>query len=84
MNYGADFAVNPKKFYCKEHRNYEIEYQSSITQNFYCKKCKPDQIPHPKDKVLSNIVEEVQDKFSELKLQYSKKKETLIQKLNDH
>ena len=42
LNYGGDFAVNPKKFYCKEHKEYEIEFCCAITNKFYCRKCKQD------------------------------------------
>ncbi len=37
LDIGNDFLFNPKKFYCKNHPTYEVEYCNQISNNFYCK-----------------------------------------------
>ena len=83
MNYNDDFQFNPTKFYCKKHR-YEVEFCCEITNEFYCRKCKPDHIDCMGDKVLSSIPYQLQQQLVALKMVYSKKKEALVGKLDRH
>jgi late competence protein required for DNA uptake (superfamily II DNA/RNA helicase) len=66
VNIAKDFVFNPKKLYCRDHQNVEIEYCNSISGNFYCKKCLP-KYKGQNDKVLTEICKEVQEMLSALK-----------------
>ena len=55
LNFGSDFTINPKKFYCLIHKQQEVEFCCEITEEFYCRKCAPNHSSHRGDRVLNGI-----------------------------
>jgi len=49
-----DFMYVPRRFFCKKHKDTEIEYCCKINENFYCRLCMPAHSGHD-DTVLAEV-----------------------------
>ncbi|CDW89554.1 UNKNOWN [Stylonychia lemnae] len=78
-----DFVYVPKKFFCKKHKQTEVEYCCAINETFFCKLCLPTHQGHD-DLVLSEICDQIQQDVIKLKHTYKAKKEFMINKLDNH
>jgi hypothetical protein len=81
LDIGCDFNFQPRKFYCKNHPSFEIEYCNEISGNFYCRMCRA-KYSNQDDKVLSVICADIQQRMTDLKMNYTKKKQTLVAKID--
>lgn len=77
------FNYHPKKFFCKKHKETEIDYCCMINETFYCKLCLPSHYGH-EDLVLADVCHQIQTDVIKLKHAYIQKKEFIITKLDAH
>ncbi len=77
------FSYNPKRFFCKNHKDTEIEYCCKINETFYCKLCAHKHKGHD-DTVLADICQQVQQDVIKLKHSYVAKKQQIMKKLDHH
>lgn len=83
INEIEDFNYVPQKFFCKKHREQEVEFCCSLNETFYCRLCQPTHSGHD-DIVLAEVCKQVQEQVIKLKHKYVSKKECMLKKLDSH
>ncbi len=54
INEIKDFTYLPKKFFCKKHKETEVEFCCTLNETFYCKLCLPTHANHD-DMILAEV-----------------------------